>query len=59
MKFEEVFKLLKEQSDRGADTWYGPQLDKFTRTRGHLEHGSVEMVLHQLQKEYAPEELEK
>lgn len=58
MKFKEAFKVLRDQSKRGADTWYGPQLDKHVRTIGHLEYGSVEMVLCQLQDEYEPEQAE-
>ena len=54
MTFAEAHKLLQEQSDKGADTWYGPGLEKHSRVRGHLEWGTVELILTQLQKEYAP-----
>ncbi|MFB9770110.1 hypothetical protein [Lactiplantibacillus modestisalitolerans] len=56
MTFAQAHKLLQEQSDKGADTWYGPSLEKHSRVRGHLEWGTVELILFQLQKEYAPEE---
>ncbi len=52
MTFKEAHDLLKVQSDRGADTWYGPQLEKHVRTKGHLEFGAVEMILDQLEDHY-------
>lgn len=56
MTFEEAHKLLQEQSDHGADTWYGPSLEKHSRVRGHLEWGTVELILFQLEKSYVPKE---
>lgn len=52
MTFEEARKLLQEQSDQGADTWYGPDMENHTRVKGHLEWGAVELILFQLQKHY-------
>jgi hypothetical protein len=56
MKFDEAIKYLHDQSMRGAETWYGKQLENHIRTIGHLEYGNVEMVLYQLKDEYEPKE---
>lgn len=56
MTFEEAHKLLQEQSNHGADVWYGPSLEKHSRVRGQLEWGAVELVLYQLEKSYEHKE---
>lgn len=54
MTFDEAVEELKTLSKNGADTWYGDNLEKRTHVKGHIESGSVEMLIYQLRKEYAP-----
>ena len=54
MTFDEALEELKTLSKNGADTWYGDNLEKRTHVRGHIESGSVEMLIYKLRKEYAP-----
>lgn len=53
MTFDEAIEELKILSENGADTWYGDNLEKRTHVRGHIESGSVEMLIYKLRKEYA------
>lgn len=54
MTFDKAIEELKILSENGADTWYGDNLEKRTHVRGHIESGSVEMLIYKLRKEYAP-----
>lgn len=54
MTFDEALEELKTLSKNGADTWYGDNLEKRTHVKGHIESGSVEMLVYKLRKEYAP-----
>ncbi|MGR8826847.1 hypothetical protein N2E09_04415 [Leuconostoc citreum] len=54
MTFDEAVEELKTLSKNGADTWYGDNLEKRTHVKGHIESGSVEMLIYQLRKEYVP-----
>ncbi|MGR8774215.1 hypothetical protein [Leuconostoc citreum] len=53
MTFDEAVEELKTLSKNGADTWYGDNLEKRTHVKGHIESGSVEMLIYKLRKEYA------
>lgn len=52
--FDEALKQLRELSQKGADTWYGDQLEKRTNVKGHLEAGEVGVIINKLREEYAP-----
>ena len=52
--FDDAVIQLRELSKKGADTWYGDQLEKRTNVKGHLEAGDVEVIINKLRKEYAP-----
>lgn len=54
MTFDEALKEVSELSKKGADTWYGDQLEKRTNVKEHLETGDVEVIINKLRKEYAP-----
>lgn len=52
--FDYAVNQLRELSQKGADTWYGDQLEKRTNVKGHLEAGDVEVIINKIRKEYAP-----
>lgn len=54
MTFDEALKEVSELSKKGAETWYGDQLEKRTNVKGHLESGDVEVIINKLRKEYVP-----
>ena len=54
MTFEEALEELKTLSKNGADVWFGEQLEKHINVKGHIQVADVEMIIHKLQKKYAP-----
>ncbi|APS42191.1 hypothetical protein FOL01_1332 [Weissella jogaejeotgali] len=54
MTFYNVLEKAKALGKRGANAWFGPQLDDYMHVKGHLEQSDIELLIYHLKEAYAP-----
>lgn len=52
--FDDAVVRVSELSKKGADAWFGDQLDERKTIKGHIEEADVEAIIYKLRQEYAP-----